>query len=224
MPVGELRRLGAGWVDDDELAAALTQGPQLAGKIGRGGQAAVRHHRIRTDDHEVVSAVEIGHGERDRTAEHQTECDVLGHLIQRAGAEHLPSAEALDDQRRVQAAGDGVRVRIAEVYPDRAAAVLGDHGAEALGDDGVGLGPGGLGQDAVTADQRVRQPVRVVVEFGETGAFRADESRAEHVVAVTAGTGHPAVGDRERQATGGLAEGADPQGCAHLRILRRSGG
>ncbi len=71
VPVGELGGAGAGRVDDDQRAAALTQAAQLAGEICGGGQAAVGHQRIRADDHQVVGAVEIGHGERDGAAEHQ---------------------------------------------------------------------------------------------------------------------------------------------------------
>ena len=78
---------------------------------------------------------------------------------------------------------------------------------EPFGDDGVGLVPGGFGQRAVATDQRPRQPVGIVVEFGEARALRADEALAEHVVAVAAGAGHPAVVDRQRQAAGGLAKG-----------------
>ena len=90
--------------------------------------------------------------------------------------------------------------------------------AEAFGDRGEGLVPGGLGQRAVAADQGPRQSVGVVVELGEARALRADETLAEHVVAVAAGAGEPAVGDRQRQAAGGLAQGADPKGClGHAR-------
>ena len=124
VPIGEFGGAGAGGIDDDQLAAALAQRPQLAGKIGGGGQTAVGHKGIRADDDEVVRAVEVGHGERDRAAEHQTERDVLGHLVQRARAEHLTGAERTDDHRRIQRAGDRVRARVAEIHPDRRSAVL----------------------------------------------------------------------------------------------------
>ena len=94
--------------------------------------------------------------------------------------------------------------------------MLADDLAEPFGDDGERLVPGGLGQHAVAADQRPRQPVGIVVEFGEAGALRADEALAEDVVAVAAGAGDPAVVDGQRQAAGGLAERADPQGCPGL--------
>ena len=91
--------------------------------------------------------------------------------------------------------------------------MLADDRAQALGDRGERLIPGGLGQRAVAPDQWPRQSVGVVVEFSEARALRADETLAEHVVAVAAGAGEPAVGDRQGQAAGGLAKGADPQGC-----------
>ena len=51
---------------------------------------------------------------------------MLGHLIERARAVHLPGAERADDQRRIQAARDRVCVRIAEVHADGRPAVLTD--------------------------------------------------------------------------------------------------
>ncbi len=101
--IGEFGGAGAGRVDDDEPAAALAQGAQLAGEVGGGGQTTVGHKGIRADDDEVVGAVEVGHGEGDRAAEHVAQRDVLGHLVERARAEHLAGAERADDQRRVQA-------------------------------------------------------------------------------------------------------------------------
>ncbi len=207
--VGEFGGAGAGGVDHDEPAAALAQRPQLARKVGGGGQTAVGHKGIRADDDEVVGAVEVGHGERDRAAEHQAERDVLGHLVQRARAEHLTGAERADDHRRIQRTRDRVRARVAEIHPDRRSAVLAYDRAEAVGDGGERLVPGGFGQHAVASDQWPRQSVGVVVELGEARAFRADETVAEHVVAVAAGAGEPAVVDRQGQAAGGLAQRAD---------------
>ena len=104
---------------------------------------------------EVVGAVEVGHRERDRVAEHQAQRHVFGHLVEGARGEHLAGAEAADDQRRVQRAGDGVRVRIAEVHADRRAAVLGARTApRPSATAGERLVPGGLDQLPVAADQR----------------------------------------------------------------------
>ena len=84
-------------------------------------------------------------------------------------------------QRRVQAARDGVRVRVAEIHPDRRPAVLAQHRAQPVCDGGERLVPRRFGQCAVTADQRPSQSVGIVVEFGEAGALRADEAGAEHI-------------------------------------------
>ena len=113
--VGQFGGAGARRIDHGELAAALAQRPQLAGEVGGGGQTAVGHKGIRTDDHQIVGAVEIGHRERDRAAEHMAQRNVFGHLVQGAGGERLDGAEPADDQRRVQAARDGVRVGVAQI-------------------------------------------------------------------------------------------------------------
>ncbi len=106
------------------LPPRLRKAAQLAGEVRSGGQTTVGHKGIRADDHQVVGAVEVGHGERDRAAEHVAQRDVFGHLVQRARGEHVAGAERADDQRRVQAARDGVRVRVAEVHADRRPAVV----------------------------------------------------------------------------------------------------
>ena len=68
--IGEFGGTGAGGVDDGEPAATLPQRPQLSREIGRGGQTSVGDKRIGADDHQMIGAVEIGHGERDRATEH----------------------------------------------------------------------------------------------------------------------------------------------------------
>ena len=185
---------------------------QLAGEVGRGGQTAVGDKGIRADDHQVVGAVEVGHGERDRAAEHEAQRDVLGHLVEGARREHLMGAEPADDQRRVQAARDRVRVRVAEYTPTDVPPCLAHDVAQPVGDACERLVPRRLGQHAVTPDQRSCQPVGIVVQLGEARALRADEAGAEDVITVAAGAGDPAVLDRQRQAAGGLAQRADPQG------------
>src|SRR5262249_295822 len=97
-----------------------------------------------------------------------------------------------------------------------------DNLAEAVCDDGVRLVPAGLGQHPVKPDEGLGQPVGIVVELAETRPLRTDETRAEDVIAVASGAGHPALGDGERQAAGGLAKGTDPQGrpgMSHSRIF-----
>ncbi len=192
-----------------ERPPRLRSAAQLAGEVGGSGKAAVGHQRIRADDHEVVGAVQIRHRERHGAAEHQPERHMLGHLIERARRVDLMGAEAADDQRRVQRAGHGVGVGIAEVHPHRCAAVVADRGAEAVGHRGERLFPRRLGQHAIPTNQRRTQPVGVVVEFSEARALRTDESGGEHVVAVAARSGDVAVLDGQRQAARGFAERAD---------------
>ena len=122
--IGQFGGAGAGRVDDGEPAAALAQGAQLAGEVGSGGQTTVGDKGIRADDHQVVGAVEVGHGERDGAAEHVAQRDVFGHLVKGAGGEHVAGAQRADDQRRVQAARDRVRIRVAEIHADRRPAVV----------------------------------------------------------------------------------------------------
>ena len=98
-----------------------------------------------------------------------------------------------------------------------------DDRTETVGDRGERLVPRGFGQHAVPPHERPRQPVGVVVELGEARAFRTDETVAEHVVAVAAGAGEPAVVDRQGQAAGGLAQRADAQsGIQRTRGCLRS--
>ncbi len=154
VPVGHFGGAGAGRIDHGEPAAALPQCPQLAGEVGCGGQTAVGDKGIRADDHQVVGAVEVGHRECDRAAEHMAQRNVFGHLVQGAGGERLTGAEPADDQRRVQAACDGVRVGVAKVHADGRPAVLADDLAQPVRDDGEGLIPRRLGQHAVTPHHR----------------------------------------------------------------------
>jgi hypothetical protein len=113
--VGEFGRAGAGRVDDDEPTAPLAQRPQLAWKVRGGRQTAIGDKGIRANDDQVVSAVKIGNRESDGAAEHETEGDVLGHLVQRARAEHLMGAEPADDHGGIQGACNRMRVRVAKI-------------------------------------------------------------------------------------------------------------
>ncbi|CAM5688314.1 hypothetical protein SALBM217S_03192 [Streptomyces griseoloalbus] len=98
-------------------------------------------------------------------------------------------AEAADEERRVEGAGHGVDVGVAEDDADGVGAVPFDDSAQSRGDGVEGLLPGGLAQLSVDADERGAQPVGVGVHLGEGGALGADEALAEDVVAVAAGAG-----------------------------------
>ncbi len=209
--VGQRGGAGVGGIDHHQPAAATLQRAQLATEVGGRGQAPVGHQRVGADDHQVVGAVEVGHRESHRAAEHQTERNVFGHLVQRACREDLAGAQTADDQRRVERTGDGVRVRVSHVDADRGAAVLPQHRGQALVDRGERLLPGRLGQHAVPTHQRRGQPVRIVVQLSEARPLGADVTGAEHVVLVAPGADHPAVLDGQGQTAGRLTEGADTQ-------------
>ena len=63
---------------------------RLAAEVGHGPQAAVRHHRVRADDHEqVCAAVMSGTGIVSQVAEHQAGGELLRHLVQRRRGVHV---------------------------------------------------------------------------------------------------------------------------------------
>ena len=214
MVVGECRGPGAVGVDDGQGAAAAFECLELAAEVRRGRQAPVGHQRVGADYHQMVGAIQVGHGECERVAEQIPAGDLLGHLVQGAGGVDVAGPECPDDRRRIQAAGDGMGVRVTEVDRDRGAAGLGDDPAQTLGGRVERLRPTRFDQRAVPAHQWRAQPVGVVVEFGEAGPLRADEAVAEHILAVTAGGGHPAALGGENQAARRFAERTDSQrGC-----------
>ncbi|GAA2893791.1 hypothetical protein GCM10020220_099740 [Nonomuraea rubra] len=141
-------------------------------------------------------------------AEHEPAGHVLGHLVGGAGGEDVAGAERLDQRGGVQGAGHGVGVGVAEVDGDgaavREAVEAGLHGGERLV-------PADLAPELALPDQRLAQPVGVLVEPAEAGSLRADEPLAERIVLVAPDTGDvPAVVEGEGQAADGLAQGTGP--------------
>lgn len=214
MPVGEFGGAGASRVDDGQGAAAGSQGLELAGEVGGGAEAAVGFQGVGADEQEVVGVVQVRHGDRVGVAVEQSAGHVLGHLVDRGGGEDAAGAEGSEQDGRVEGAGHGVHVRVAEDDSDGVRSVpLGDR-SQPRGHRVEGFLPGGFAQFAVLAYERGAQSVRVAVGGSEGGALRADEPLAEHVVTVAPGAGHPGALDRERQPAGGFAQGADAQGGA----------
>ena len=215
--VGDFGGPGAVRVDDGQSAAAALEVFELAGEVGHRGHTSVGDQRIGPYDHQVIGALDVGHGERQRAAVEVAAGDVLGHLIQRAGGVDVSGLECAYQLRCVQRTGDGVRVGISQIHPHRGAAGGRGDPLQSLDGGGQRLIPTRLDQLAVAADQGDTQPVGIVVQLGEAGALRADEPMAEDVVAVAAGTGDPAVVDGEDQPAGCLAERTDTQcGTGHL--------
>jgi hypothetical protein len=216
VPVGEFGGAGAARVDHGEGAAAGLERLEPAGEVGGGAQTPVGLQGVGADEEQMAGVVQVRHGDRVGVAEEQSAGDVLGHLVDRGRGEDAVGAEAGEQHRRVEGAGHGVHVGVAEDDSHRVRAVPLDDGADAGGDRVEGLLPGGLAQLAVPAHEGAAQPVGVAVEGAEGGALGADEPLAEHIVAVTACTGDPGALDGERQPAGGLAQGADSQsGAGH---------
>ena len=113
--VGLFGSLGPPRVDHHEATATLTNPPEPARHVGRSHQRAVRSERVRPQDQQVVSAIEIGNRHRERAAEHQTRTHLLRHLVDRAGAEEVAGPDALDEHAVVDHAGEVVRVGVAHV-------------------------------------------------------------------------------------------------------------
>ena len=93
MLVGDLGRLGAPRIDDDDAPAAIPNGARTARHVRGGHETAVRHHGVGTDDQEVVGPVEIRDGNQGEMPEHPKRGEHLRQLIGRARyVEHLAVA------------------------------------------------------------------------------------------------------------------------------------
>ncbi len=221
VPVGEARGAGAPGVDDGEGAAASSEGLEPAGEVGGGAQAAVGGQRVGAEDQQVVGAVQVRHGDGEGVTEEQAAGDVLGHLVERGRREEVPGAQRADEQGRVEGSGDRVHIGVAQDDTHRVRPVLLDDRTDSGGDRVERLVPVDLPELAALPYQGAAEPVRVGVDLGERGAFRADEPLAEDVVAVAARPGDPAPFERQGQSAGRFAEGADTQGRGHGVSLGR---
>ena len=221
--VGLLSGLRPAGVDHHDLAAPRPDGLDAAGKVRRGAHAAVRGVRVGPEQHEVVGAVEVGDGHGQRRTEHVAGRDLAGHLIDGRRAEPLAGADPDQQRSRVQHPRQAVGRRVADVDPDRLAAVAGDRRTEALLDGRPRLGPRGLHVPAVAPDHRPPETIGIVVQLLQRRALGADEAVREHVVAITADALHRfrtivAGPYGDLQTAPCLAQGAGPVGGAGARV------
>ncbi len=231
MLVGQLRGTGAPGVDDGEPPAAAAQRPDPAREVGCGAQAPVGVQWVGADDQEVVGAVQVRYGDGQRIAVEQPAGDMLGHLVDGGGGEDAAGAEGGEQDGRVEGAGDGVHIGVAEHHGDGGTgrfartrelggvAVRLDQRAQPGLDGGERLVPGGLRQRSVAAHQGAGEPVGVGVQLTEGRAFGADEALAEDVVPVAADRGHPVTVHGDAEPASGLTERADAQGGTGHRSL-----
>lgn len=156
MPVGEAGGPGAAGVDDGERAAATTQRLEPAGEVGGRAEAAVGFERVGAEEQQMVGAVDVRHRDGVRVAEEQSAGDMFGHLVEGARGEEGPGAERGEQGGRVERAGHGVHVRVAEDDTDGLLPVpLGQCG-QGCRDRVERLAPTGLLQHAVLAHEGAR--------------------------------------------------------------------
>ena len=82
---------------------------QAPRRVGHRHEAAVRDHRVRADDQQVLRAVDVGHGHghRERPAEHEAGLHDLRQRVDRRGVELALRRERLAQHRPVQHARPG---------------------------------------------------------------------------------------------------------------------
>ena len=213
--VGDLRRLGAAWVDHDHPAAPLVQRTHPVREVGHGHEGPVGGHRVGTDDEEEVGAVDVGHREQQLVAEHLPGQELVRDLVHRRGAEPVAGAQAADEGGAVRGRAERMGVGVAEVDTDGVAAVLAGGRGEPVGHEVEGLVPLHLLPARVLARadpaHRSAQPVGVGVHVGQGDALGADVPPRERVLGVAADAGDLAVGEGDPQAADRLAQVAHPQ-------------
>ena len=158
--VGEVGRLGAPRVDDDQRAGRVV-GELLEDPAGL--LDAVRLPRVLAPEHADLGVLEVGRGVAARPAEQLAVDPELTGLLLGEGVRRVADAERRARRAAVPTA-EVVALTAAAVEQDLVAAVLGDDVLEALRD----LGDRGVPVDRLeravgAAAQRRREPVRAVL-------------------------------------------------------------
>jgi hypothetical protein len=204
--VGLFGRLRTAWVDNHNLPAPLAKRAHAAGEVGRGHQAAVRLERVRTHDHQVVAAVDVGHGHRQRRAEHQAGRNLLRHLVDRARAVDVARPRGLQHHPAVDQWAEVVRRRIAEIHRDRVVAVRGAHFTESAIDLGKRFVPADFDEFTVALHERSAQAIGIRFKMLQRSALRAQEAVTEHVILVPADQRDFVVLHMEFEPAGGFTQ------------------
>ncbi|MCW2813962.1 MAG: hypothetical protein JWN84_1417 [Nocardioides sp.] len=208
--VGDLGGLGAPRVDDDHPAFARLEVTDALGEVGHGHQRAVGGHRVGTDDHEQLGAVEVGDRDHQLVAEELPRHELVGHLVDGGGAEAVLGAQRAHEPGPVGAEAERVGVGVAEVDPHRVAALGRDRRGQPVGDQVERLVPAhldpGVAVRALHAPHGAAQPVGVGVHVGERDALGTDVAARQRVGGVAPDAGHLAVLEGQLQAADGLAQ------------------
>ena len=128
--VGDLGRLGAARVDDDQPPSARGELAPALGEVGHRPQRPVRRHRVVADEHEQVGAVDVGDGQEELVAVERPRHDVVRQLVDRGGGEPVPGAQQPHERRVVGQGAEAVDVGVALVDRHRVVAVLALHGGQ----------------------------------------------------------------------------------------------
>ena len=198
---------------------------ELAGEVGGGAQTAVGLEGVGADaaaDGRCGPGRVRGSRWRRRRAARWRRAWASGRAWWRVKTLRVRSAASRT--RRVERAGHGVHVGVAEDDADGVRAVPLDarrRSPAATASKASSQVASRSSPSSRTSGVRSRSGSRV--EGAEGGALGADEALAEDVLAVAPGAGDPAALDGEGQPAGGLAQGADAQGGAGARAWASAG-
>ena len=160
MLVDEFCRLGAPRIDERRYGHALADRRHPTWPIRCGGEAPIRGLGIGAHHQEIVGAVDVGHRDGERVAEHQTGRHMFGHLVHRACREDIAGTERLHEWPHVERARQTMHVGIPQVHADGIGSVLGLDRDESAFDLGERLIPGDARPDIATTDLRLTQTIR----------------------------------------------------------------
>lgn len=169
--VGRISRTGADGVDHDHPSAARFQGTNPARHVGNGHHRSVGDQRVGADDDEQVGPVDVRHRDGQFRAIHQSQRDLLRHLVHSARREPVAGAQRPYQCRQVERAGHVVCVRVAQIGRDGVRAGLADDLTQSRTDPVEGLVPRGRPQGVTIADHRSAQSGGVVVEVADRHPF-----------------------------------------------------
>ena len=209
MCIGHRGGFGAARVDDDELATTRLHGLGLAFEIGHSPHAAVAGQWVGANHQQQFGARNVGQGDGEPVAKHQTAGELFGHLVQGRSGEYVLGAQGTRQLAKVAEQPDLVCRWIAHHHGAGVFSVGRQQGWQAALNFGKGFFPRSLYKSAIALDQRGAQAVRVFVQIFQGDALGAEVACAEHVLRVAFDAADLAALHFDFQPAAGLAQGAD---------------
>jgi len=149
--------------------------------------------------------------------------EFLGALVDRRCRESVTGSERRDEGAVVEQRAEAVRRRVAEIDRARIASMRLQQRHQPGVDGGERLVPFDLDELAVALDDRLAEPIGVVVEMAQRRTLGADEPAGEHIVAVTPDALDAVALGRDLECdlepTPGLAQRAGSIGLASRRDI-----